>query len=401
MKSCNRIFLLSLFLFASCRNEEPAEQPCDFDGLLGQNVTISATLDSETKTALDGLSVVWEEGDQVSISCIGYASLDPLNINPADIGKTTARFTGYHSTADEYAVIYAPGAYYFPAPASINLKIPSTQHYRKNSFDNGANIAIGHATDLSQPVVLKNVGGLLKLSIKGSDVIKNIELSSLAETEFLAGDAYISKSFTDESIPNFVCTDNLSSKLLLDCGSGVTLNQSGVDFYFFVPCGTLSKGFIVKINDNDGGSMVVQAPASQKNKIQRSKILEMPVITYQSGNIPTAFISKTVLGVYDKCMSEPVLESKFLSSKIQAGVTNNGTNQVFSLKNWDDEWIVEFVFPSSVVANAVYDITVNPVLGTGSGYSAQTLKLKCLMTKDGLGWFADTNSDKGYIFNIM
>jgi len=396
---------LSVHSAVSCRNEAAQQGPLRSDGLPDkQYITVTATLDPATKTSLDGLAVVWEAGDKVAISNEYSQYINELDINPEDVGKTTARFSGYADPADD-CIIYPFGINQFTDPKcfqkSFRVTLPSTQSYRQNSFAKGANVAIGKTDDLKKPVTLINAGGLLKLKVKGSASVSKIELSSNSNSEFLAGDAYISKTFSTDVKPNFVNNGNLFSKLTLDCGTGVALTQAGTDFYFFLPLGTLSNGFIVQIYDTQGGSMTLQAAASASNKIQRSKILEMPAISYQSGNLPAKFIAKTTLGVYANCLTDPVLETAYLSKKVQAGVTKNNTNQIFSLKNWDDEWIVEFVLPATLASDAVYDIEVKPVIGTGSGFSAETLALKFLFSKDGLGWFVDTATGKGYIFNVM
>jgi len=408
-KSIRTILYLTAALWAlpsvSCRNQGVQEDPLQTDASSKKEfITITATLDPATKTSLDGLAVVWEAGDKIAASYVGYQYIDELNINPEDVGKTTARFSGYANPSDD-CIIYPSEINKFNDPycfqKSFRVTLPSTQSYRQNSFAKGANVAIGKTDDLSKPVTLVNAGGLLKLTVKGSASISKIELTSNSNSEFLAGDAYISKTFTTDVKPNFVNNGDLSSKLTLDCGTGVALSQAGTDFYFFLPLGTLSNGFIVQIFDTQGGSMTLQAAASASNKIQRSKILEMPAITYQSGNLPAKFIAKTTLGVYGNCLTEPVLQTAYLTNKVQAGVTKNNTNQIFSLKNWEDEWIVEFVLPATLASDAVYDIEVKPVIGTGSGFISETLTLKFLLSKDGFGWFVDTSTGKGYIFNVM
>jgi len=327
-----------------------------------------------------------------------------MTVKPEDVGKKTARFEGTIALADSYTAVYPSTAiesFYSAQSNTISVAVPSTQHYRAGGFAKGSNIAIGSTANATEPIILYNAGGLLKLTIKGSTSISiaRIELQSSTSSEFLAGYAVLSKYLAEGPRFNFTSENSLSSMLTLDCGGGVALTPEGKDFYFCVPTGKLGGGFLVRIFDTEGGMMAVQAPASQNNVINRSDIKVMPPITYEI-NIPEKFVKKVIPGIYSDCLNNPVLETAFLTYTVQGGVALDGDKQVFSLKNWDREYIVDYRMPAVLVQGTTYDINVVPSIGD-SGVSAHTLRLKFLISENGLGWFLDETTGKGYIMHVL
>lgn len=405
MKRLNLILLLALTLAAVSCQTDRADSGDSMPGDKMERVTISATIGAGNKTTLNGYAVYWEAGDQIAVKPDGTNDLFVLTLDPDDDGKATGKFTGEmpSGVTGPFHAVYPAGVVMSGNDSYRNyfrLTVPATQTYRAGMFGSGANIAAADFTDLTQPVEFVNTGGLLRLTLKGSGSIARIVLTSALETEFLSGEAYLSE--TAASVPgvNFVAQENCSASITLACpGDGAALTAEGTHFFFYVPYGTLGNGFRVEVFDTDGGAMRVTAPRSEKNRIVRSDIKEMPALKYAPA-LPAAFISCTTPGIYDNCTDAATLELPFVAGGTQTYVTSDGATQTCSVVNWDKEIVVEYRMPAALTEGSVSTVTVVPVSGT-SGIDAGTLTLECLQINEFFAWMRDQDTGKGYIFSIM
>lgn len=239
--------------------------------------TITATLESsETKTALDGLNIVWQTGDKIKV----FNEANPGGKTYTLVG-TGGSSTGTFSSDDP---ITGSGTYYAVYPADIvsgNLptiivNVPGTQTYAEGTFGAGANIAAA-ANNSLENLQFHNMCGILKLTIQGSKTIKKINLYTRGDDVF-QGAVTVSNPLNPSLVyPTFNETNGTVS---LDCGSGVSLG-SGKDFYFVLPIGSMLAGFQAEIIDSEGMAMIKNAPADSKNEITRSQIRPMPEFTYE------------------------------------------------------------------------------------------------------------------------
>lgn len=74
----------------------------------------------------------------------------------------------------------------------------------------------------------------------------------------------------------------------LDCGSGITLNSAGRNFYLVVPAGSLSAGFSLEVASSDGKAIVKNGKPGSVT-IKRSTARSMPSFPY-SGRFKSAFL---------------------------------------------------------------------------------------------------------------
>jgi len=400
------ILLSSMFLTAlvSCGRTEDLKQESESSS--DEQFSIVATFEEPTRTYLNSQKkVVWEAGDQIHAVLPGYSNQYTLTIGSADVGKTTAHFYidaekgTYYRFNIPMTAIYPNSAYLSHNSNYFYANIPKVQDYCENSFGRGANLAIAMTEDASKPYVFYNIGGLLKLTVKGTATVSKIELKSSDSGEYLAGNANISHDYGRTEDGTFSWVSELSNKLTLDCGEGVVLSEAGTDFFFYVPCGSLANGFSVIVYDSEGTSMTKTALPNKANAIERSDIKAMPAFTY-SAEAGSRFRTKVIPGIYNQCMSSATLETSFLASGLQTGVTKNSTQQIFSVKSWSGEYVYEYRFPVSLTVGNTCSVSIVPVLGN-SGVTSSTLNLKFLGSENGLGWFVDENTDKGYIFNVI
>ena len=201
----------------------------------------------QTKTYLgevDGnvRQVYWSEGDAVSMN--GFAS-DVLTADQA--GKATADFKFYNGSVP-YRVIYpASICKEFTPDGMVTVDVPATQEYSSDSFGKGSAILYGYSDVEGSPVVLHNLCGAVKVSLKSEAgaMIKRAVLISNDKTVPVAGTFVI-----DPQTGAYTVSEGVKSiSLNID---QVTVDANGQQsFYFTVPYGSYPAGFTVKFYDSD------------------------------------------------------------------------------------------------------------------------------------------------------
>lgn len=265
---------------------------------------------SQTRTALDGVHVVWSAGDSIAVYKVssmsepGYAPL-ALGIQDEDVGKANGRFPA-NAYPDYLGVacyaLYPASMAGAPDGNAITVNLPGVQYYKNGSFDKDANPAVAHCgTD--GKLEFKNLCGLLAVNVKSDSEFTEIKLTTLGD-EALWGEAKVDMTYT--GVPTLVFSGAVTpeqktltlknreaagaadgSEWISDGGSlvvkdGVLTGDpvKGVPYYFVVPAGALSKGFSITLVRKDNCYMQKDAPAS-KNTIERSVCTEMPDVSFK------------------------------------------------------------------------------------------------------------------------
>ena len=276
----------ALLLPVSCANRlDPAGQEPVY--------TITATLeDSDTKTCLNGLSVNWIEGDAIMVF-----NADCPNGKTYYLAKGAGTKSAVFTTTDPvsgdgpyvalYPALKVSIRSYLTGISDLAVVLDTTQHYVKDSFGYvstleldkpSANVAFAQGNDL-QNLFFKSAGGLLRMTIKGEKSITGIGIHTLKD-EPLGAKLFHPEDGDPAVLKNHV-EGTYGRTLFLDCGpKGIPLNETGVDFYFFLPVGSLSEGFQVDIADADGGNMTLLGAADGSCTIERATIRPMPPFTY-------------------------------------------------------------------------------------------------------------------------
>ncbi|MCQ2118407.1 MAG: hypothetical protein MJY84_00625 [Bacteroidales bacterium] len=265
MKKVNILLAAILVLLSSCTKETLQETRVG----TGQPSPVTFTAKAEvsdnalTKTTLtgsdaEGYDVVWSSGDDFRLlykysrmySYWGYLTYS-ISSTP---GTTSADF----STTDSFKSedFSKPVVSFYPAsliPDGIDgktssvpgpLSWPASQEYVAGTASRCPMASLN--TDPAGTFTFKNLGGILRLSVKGSGRITSIRISA---------DQKMSGSFLFNSDKDPVETVMLDQEeedggIVLDCSEGIQLSDSGVDFHFNVPAGTYS-GFKVEFFDGD------------------------------------------------------------------------------------------------------------------------------------------------------
>jgi len=352
--------MLTLLVLAglnSCRIKEDLLAD-DIGNQSDSIMTVTAVLEppvSDTRTLLSGgVSVVWKSGDKIRIFNSSNPSGAVFTLDSKSDGASTGTFTGYISGTGPYYAVYPSTAPTSFSGTQISLSIPAVQNYSSGSFASGANISVSTATTLNN-FSFKNVCGVLCLQLTGDKSIKKIVVTSKS-VEYLNGSAKVDMSYPLSGAPSMAMTEESESDLYrsitLDCGS-VQLSSTSQPFYFVVPVGTLSSGFMVEIVDSGDYSMFKSAKASSKNQIIRSKIVSMPSFAY--GREYNSAVQSQDYGFYSSAgasSSSPTVVYKYEEGS-QIGFTT-ADKCTFRLQNWDKEYAVTF---SNIPANPALDGT--------------------------------------------
>ena len=186
--------------------------------------------------------VYWSEGDAVSMN--GFAS-DVLTA--AQAGKATADFKFYNGSVP-YRVIYpASICKEFTPDGMVTVDVPATQEYSSDSFGKGSAILYGYSDVEGSPVVLNNLCGAVKVSLKSEagTTIKRAVLISNDKTVPVAGTFVIDPQTGAYTVSKGVKSISLNI-------DQVSVDADGQQsFYFTVPYGSYPEGFTVKFYDSE------------------------------------------------------------------------------------------------------------------------------------------------------
>lgn len=271
-------------IVAGCQVETVTELPLVDDSVVYEAVTEAYA--PVTKTAMDGLDVVWSEDDYLAIFQ-GNILADKFVVSEG-VGKTVAKFTldtegedylpmdfnlAVYPYADELMVTpeWDNGVHMLP------LVVPSVQEYTEGTFANGSfpMVAVTESVE-DKAFAFKNVFGVMKLQLKGTKTVKSVIVSG-ANSEVLAGQFMV---LIEDGIPSVMPGDYPKyTSVTVDCGEGVELNaDEATDFYVALPPTKFEGGFTVTVVDKDNKQYNIKAAASDVNVIERSKILVMPEV---------------------------------------------------------------------------------------------------------------------------
>lgn len=251
-----------------------------------EHVVFSAVIEGgeQTKTALGGemgdeyRQVLWQPGDSVGIcsSDWWYSSLNKF-VNTETEETAKASLSG--------EIDYGYGSYYAFYPYSKDLVYydysnirfvqPAVQNYRHNSFSGNAMPMVARAGN-SEVFNFYSLCGVLAVNLTGSETVKSISFSGYdadGNPMPVAGDfdVYMGyESYPAISPSRYGDSCSTISSVTLDCGDGVTLDQSNpTAFYIVLPVGTYNT-FAITVNTVDGKLMLKKS--TNPLNIQRANV---------------------------------------------------------------------------------------------------------------------------------
>lgn len=220
-----KIFVLITILAAaiSCSKEQEAQlTPLTF-----------TAVGEQTKTSLDGQSIVWSTSDHVKV----FASADydtPYNfaVTSTENSGRKATIEGLGTVSPEYYVLFPYQADAAFNGAEMTLTIPTDQAAVASSFGPSANPAIAYIAG-TEELLFKNVGALLAVNIQAADVT-GLKVESLDGTE-MTGLAQFDCAGSEPVLNDFVGGQGKAYVQTTVSGAGV--------YYLVVAPGSYTGGF--------------------------------------------------------------------------------------------------------------------------------------------------------------
>ena len=296
--------IAAAFTMASCNKEQPVS-PIE-NPTVGKSVITASIENGITKATLEGnddegYSVVWTAGDQLFVGdsqgtdwCAKY-TLDNASAGSSKGAFIWQRGDYFNSICEEYeAPVFKEGKRYV-AMHPFDLVDENNNEYliwkTEQTYDE-TDIYIpmfGEAKcteDGAADFTFTNLGGLLRLNVKGTATIKSIKVQAQEPMSghilyFGEDDKGYKVAFISDYAVLF--TPNTKNYINLNCGeNGVKLRPEGTDFYISMPCRYNAKGedmadfdgysdVTITLTDTDGKTCVKKLN-NKKLFIERSKI---------------------------------------------------------------------------------------------------------------------------------
>ena len=314
MKKIHALLLAASVLFAASCQEEiaspEAENPEVGTSTL-EVITITATTQSETKTALDGLSTLWVEGDMISVfdankdgnnRCFPVVEITNEN-KTATFSYEKGDFKMDHTQKDPTLVAlypYQESAYcdffYYDRNYIKNLVVPAEQTAVANGFDANATFAIALGTmKTRESLNFQNLYSLLKFHVETPNVT-SVTVTVGGENAYIAGDAKVQMQLNKELINNeegkpvffdpvlSALPDGGSKSVTLKCEEGFSTDEDV--FYYIAVAPTTIESVQVAINET------VVKSATKEMSFKANKIHSLGKLDYNRIDRELAFDSK-------------------------------------------------------------------------------------------------------------
>ena len=283
------ISMLAVLSLGACQNEDDfASQEQKLS-----EVEVEAILENGTnsRTSLKEGKVYWEENDALSVF-LGNSTGQKATIIKESMNDTYAQFKittgsdvilGGGTEDDENS--FANVAYY-PYGNDVTITkeggnyivsavLPSEQNYKNGSFDTNVYpmVAVNDGLNFG----FRNVAGMIHIPLKGNATITKVTVES--NSHKLAGSYKVTASAN--AVPTMEMASNATNLITLNCGNGVTLNEStALGFDFVLPVGTYEGNDLTfKFYDNNNGYM--EFVAVNDDKVERSKRTVFSEKTYE------------------------------------------------------------------------------------------------------------------------
>lgn len=261
--------VLSLIAAAACTKNE-------FDSQNVQNnegrTVLTVELPGETKTILgdaqgDVRPVLWSKGDQISVNGVASQALD-IKSNAA-----SADFTINAELTAPYSIIYPASMVKEFKDGSTVITLPSQQ--KATSGDNivsGSLPMAGYSTTLSAK--MGQLCGILGIRLKagsGTGLIRYIEVTATGG-EPVSGD--FSVDFQNCTLSSEAQGVNM---IRMEVQKALS-EESTSAFNVILPAGVYTKGFSVKVVDENGQAMVRNIGGNRE--LEAGKLMQMPELTF-------------------------------------------------------------------------------------------------------------------------
>lgn len=248
------IIALGLLGIASCQKEKTTEDTID---------VFNATIEPTTKSHLDDMDIVWDNGDKIIISNgQRHTAYSATNINGGN-----AEFVCDHGHGVNGNLFYAihPASAY---KSYSTITLPTTQTYSENSMSNTPMFSVSNWCNLE----FSNLTGALKLSLQKSGT--TVSSISITTDKRICGDFEIDTVHENIYMTKFIVRalqEQSGHTVSLSCGSNGVDISAEKNFIIYIPVGEYNQ-FDIVINSTDGTQAQIsatQAISFNRNHIKR------------------------------------------------------------------------------------------------------------------------------------
>jgi len=308
------IAMACMTLFASCKKEINQVLPEAVEMEFGATVD-----DNGSKTYLSGTSVLWADGDQISVN---GTAIDLVAGAGYRYGTFRGKVTPYNTNS--YYVGYPASATTFNA-GTMSVAIPAAQTYNSTQTLLGVMPMAAYIEGTGNKMTLHfhNAANLLKFQLFGTagdaSKVTRIEITSTAA---LTGKVPVSANGTDGVTFDYNSMTDLGYTITLDCGAGVQLTNTATLFYVIIPKIASSATLNVKIYCANG--------AYQENTLTSAFNSVNQIYSTAAKEVSAANIAGALPGEFSVADGKKV---RFSQGNLQYHTTNDTWR--FAEHQWD------------------------------------------------------------------
>lgn len=232
-------FAVILFVLISCSKGDTADIYNDsFSG--SRNLSINATISSNTKTSLNDLKVSWSKEDEIAVFTSSTNIPSGLTLESGE-GSSSAVFTGNVAGYPEIAKYpYKTNDKY--TDGIISTEISDQQEYIPLTFADGVS-PMAALADNKGNYSFSNLCSVLRLTLTGSNELEKIIVTTEDENCYLAGQAKIK---LEDGLPVLNVEDG-SQSIHLNCNGVLLSPVIRSTFLIVIPSQVYESGILIEV----------------------------------------------------------------------------------------------------------------------------------------------------------
>ena len=238
--------MAAVALLAAC-----SERGGDISSTVPQEVALKlqAPSSAATRTWIDAAGegttapVYWSDGDRIAVNGVISSAL------AVEDGQKLASATFFLRNVEApYSAVYPSGAWAGTDPdGNILLDIPAVQAWTEGSFAPGSALLYGSSASAEEPVAMSSLCGAITFTLRDPDEVQvgSLSITSLTDDKPIAG-RFALDTETLELTPAGEVGGTVSMALPQE---GLSLSAAGTSFFFSLPAGSYSDGFLIRLDD--------------------------------------------------------------------------------------------------------------------------------------------------------
>lgn len=234
------LIILSAIAAAACAKTELPEI---------KEVEMKVSTEDATKTTLSGSSVLWSEGDRMTVFYSGSSTGKVFRLFSGE-GSSNGTFLGEAPPASTDCFAAYPETATYNGASTFNYTMPSSVPYTEGSFAPGTSPMLSATkSNFDGTFSMKNLCGVMRLRLEGTINVARLELSFNA---YVSGAGHCSRGGNSLTMDGSTDADK---KITMIMDSPVQLEEGSFkEFYFVLPPGSYDGVSIKAILPNGNSS---------------------------------------------------------------------------------------------------------------------------------------------------